>query len=187
MGGEVRVGGWEVAGDRSCTQRAGEGSTADFGSRERGEAHPEHVAHFCDAGRVEAQWLVEHRRGLPRVKSRACDAGRGAVAGRREVAGDGSASSAHRRAGLQIGSRSRGGAHPEHEAHVCDAGGVEAQRLVERQRALPSPKGAPDKGRHAWHRDGTEREGRISRARGVRVWPSSGVWAEGAGGSAHKT
>eukprot|EP00964_Phaeocystis_antarctica_P043952 scaffold25221_cov36-Phaeocystis_antarctica.AAC.1 len=31
----------------------------------------------------------------------------------------------------------RGGAHPEHVVHDCDAGGVEAQRLVERRRALP--------------------------------------------------
>eukprot|EP00964_Phaeocystis_antarctica_P058049 scaffold34414_cov60-Phaeocystis_antarctica.AAC.4 len=32
------------------------------------------------------------------------------------------------------------GAHPEHVAHVCDAGRVEAQRLVERRRVLPSRK-----------------------------------------------
>ena len=29
------------------------------------------------------------------------------------------------------------GAHVEHVANICDAGGVEAQRLVERPRALP--------------------------------------------------
>ena len=33
--------------------------------------------------------------------------------------------------------RARGGAHAEHAEHVRDAGGVEAQRLVERHRALP--------------------------------------------------
>ena len=38
---------------------------------------------------------------------------------------------------VQIGGWARGGAHGEHEAHGCDAGGVEAQRLVERCRALP--------------------------------------------------
>ena len=32
----------------------------------------------------------------------------------------------------RLGSRARGGAHGEHVAHVRDAGGVEAQRLVER-------------------------------------------------------
>eukprot|EP00964_Phaeocystis_antarctica_P005628 scaffold3067_cov67-Phaeocystis_antarctica.AAC.3 len=41
------------------------------------------------------------------------------------------------RARVQTGSRARGGAHPEHVAHVRDAGGVEAQRLVEGRRALP--------------------------------------------------
>ena len=38
------------------------------------------------------------------------------------------------------------GAHPKHERHVCDAGGVEAQRLVERRRALPSRKGSIGRG-----------------------------------------
>ena len=32
------------------------------------------------------------------------------------------------------------GAHLKHARHVCDAGRVEAQRLVERRRALPSKK-----------------------------------------------
>ena len=31
--------------------------------------------------------------------------------------------------------------HPKHAPHVCDAGRVETQRLVERRRVLPSPKG----------------------------------------------
>ena len=35
------------------------------------------------------------------------------------------------------GQGTRGGAHREHVAHVRDAGGVEAQRLVERRRFLP--------------------------------------------------
>ena len=41
---------------------------------------------------------------------------------------------------VQAGSRWRPAAHPEHAAHVRDAGRVEVQRLVERQRALPSRK-----------------------------------------------
>eukprot|EP00964_Phaeocystis_antarctica_P161740 scaffold134170_cov109-Phaeocystis_antarctica.AAC.1 len=41
------------------------------------------------------------------------------------------------RARLQIGGRARGGAHVEHVPHGRDAGGVEAQRLVERRRLLP--------------------------------------------------
>ena len=36
--------------------------------------------------------------------------------------------------------RARGGAHVEHVLHGCDAGRVEAQRLVERRRLLPSRK-----------------------------------------------
>ena len=46
--------------------------------------------------------------------------------------GDRSASSVQERDRLQIGGGARGGAHLEHVAHGCDAGGVEAQRLVER-------------------------------------------------------
>ena len=58
--------------------------------------------------------------------------------GRQEAAGDGGARSVQRRARLQIrGTRARGGAHVEHAPHGCDAGGVEAQRLVERRRGLP--------------------------------------------------
>ena len=39
-----------------------------------------------------------------------------------------------------LGRRARGGAHREHVAHVCDAGRVETQQLVERRRVLPSRK-----------------------------------------------
>jgi hypothetical protein len=37
-------------------------------------------------------------------------------------------------------------AHLKHVAHGRDAGGVEAQRLVERRRALPRPKGSIGRG-----------------------------------------
>ena len=57
--------------------------------------------------------------------------------GRPEAAGDRCARSVQGRARLQVGSRPRGGAHVEHVPRGCDAGGVEAQRLVERRRALP--------------------------------------------------
>ena len=50
------------------TQCAGKGSIADWGHRARGGAHPEHVAHICDARGVEAQRLVECRSALPRVE-----------------------------------------------------------------------------------------------------------------------
>ena len=39
-----------------------------------------------------------------------------------------------------MGGQGTRGAHVEHVAHVCDAGCVEAERLVERRRALPSRK-----------------------------------------------
>ena len=100
MRGEVQTGRPEVAGDngaRSVQERA----RLQIGSRARGGAHGEHPGHVCDAGRVEAQrlveprelehlmhgcdagrveakWLVERRRALPRVERRAYDAGRGA-------------------------------------------------------------------------------------------------------------
>jgi hypothetical protein len=88
-----------------------------------------------------------------------------------------------------VGRRRQVEAHPEHAVHVCDAGGVKAQRLAESIRTLPSPKGASDKGTtRVAHGDVAQREGRISTARSVRVWPSSGVGAEEpAGGSAHRT
>ena len=34
-------------------------------AQEIGRAHIEHVGHVCDAGRIEAHWLVERRRFLP--------------------------------------------------------------------------------------------------------------------------
>eukprot|EP00964_Phaeocystis_antarctica_P046912 scaffold27116_cov51-Phaeocystis_antarctica.AAC.3 len=74
MRDEVRAAGGgrrEGRGER----RAGEGSTADWGRGARGGAHVEHVAHVRDAGRVEAQRLVERRCALPRVGRRAHDAG----------------------------------------------------------------------------------------------------------------
>ena len=71
-------------------------------------------------------------------KGRACGVGRGMRVGRRGTAGNRGASSvqAQERARMQIRGMARGGAHREHVARACDAGGVEAQRLVERRRAL---------------------------------------------------
>ena len=69
---------------------------------------------------------------------------------RPEVAGGHGARGVQERARLQIGSRARGGAHSEHVSHGCDAGGVEAQRLVERRRVLPrDERRACDEGRGA--------------------------------------
>eukprot|EP00964_Phaeocystis_antarctica_P062004 scaffold37095_cov57-Phaeocystis_antarctica.AAC.1 len=70
------------------------------------------------------------------------------------------------------------GAHPEHVAHVRDAGRVEAQRLVERPRVLPSRKegvrcrarcgpGAGERGPAAAHERHARREGPAVEAGGA--------------------
>ena len=46
----------------------------------------------------------------------------------------------------RIGGRAQGGAHVEHVLHVRDAGGVEAQRLVERRRDVEHQVHACDAG-----------------------------------------
>ena len=71
-----------------------------------------------------------------RVESRAYDAGRGAACGREGRRRR--ASGMHGRARLKAGGQGTRGAHLEHVLHVCDAGRVEAQRLFERRRELPS-------------------------------------------------
>eukprot|EP00964_Phaeocystis_antarctica_P079779 scaffold49742_cov60-Phaeocystis_antarctica.AAC.5 len=70
--------------------RSGRRRTTAAQAAARGGAHVEHEPHVCDAGRVEAQRLVERRRALPRVERRAYRAGRGAA---REAAEDRGASS----------------------------------------------------------------------------------------------
>ena len=56
-------------------------------------AHPKHVVHGCDAGRVEAQRLVERRRALPRQKGTMWEEGRDAG---REAGGRGRGGGASR-------------------------------------------------------------------------------------------
>ena len=140
MPGEVRArrqeGIW--GGDDGGKQRVQGRARLQIGGRARGGAHVEHVLHVYDAGGVEAQRLVERRRALPRVERRACGAGRGVRVRGQQAVEDRGARSVQGRARLQIGGQStRGGAHVEHIVHVCDAGGVEAQQLVELIRALP--------------------------------------------------
>eukprot|EP00964_Phaeocystis_antarctica_P062970 scaffold37756_cov51-Phaeocystis_antarctica.AAC.2 len=73
------------------------------------------------------------------------------------------------------------GAHGEHGAHACDAGRVEAQRLVERRRPLPSqkegvrygsrcgPREAGGRGLAAAHERHARREGPVVKAGGARA------------------
>eukprot|EP00964_Phaeocystis_antarctica_P029952 scaffold16885_cov51-Phaeocystis_antarctica.AAC.1 len=135
--GELRPGGQEAADDRGA--RSVQGSARlQIGNRARGGAHNEHGAHGRDAGGIEAQRLVERRRALPRVERRAYDVLRGAEY--REAGGGGRprcTRGVQGRAQVQMRSRARGGAHVEHGVHGRDAGGIEAQRLVERRSALP--------------------------------------------------
>eukprot|EP00964_Phaeocystis_antarctica_P038777 scaffold22176_cov50-Phaeocystis_antarctica.AAC.2 len=66
----------------------------------------------------------------------------------REVGGHGPAVAHEQHAAREEGPAVRAGgaiegmrgAHPEHQAHGCEIGRVEAERLVERRRALPSRK-----------------------------------------------
>jgi len=77
-----------------------------------------------------------------RVEGRACDAGGEVRAGRREGlgCGGGTTSGMHgKRPNSRLGGQGHArGAHLEHLEHVRDAGGVEAQWLVEGMRVLPS-------------------------------------------------
>ena len=195
----------------------------------RAHAHRKHAKHGCDAGSVEAQRLVEHRRVLPsrkegvRCGARCCAGrqavgrqavGRGWAGGARECAertknmypmsvtldvsklsgwlktdaycrvereraytmraarcgpecgracGVAAVLKRHARRGVdsRLGGQGTGGAHMEHEAHGCDAGSVEAQRLVERPRVLPSRVGKKGIQRQCGH---TVRAGRRERA-----------------------
>eukprot|EP00964_Phaeocystis_antarctica_P114348 scaffold78323_cov43-Phaeocystis_antarctica.AAC.1 len=87
------------------SQRAGERARLQIGGKARGRAHVEHLVHGCDAGGVEAQWLVERRRALPSAERRAYDVlGRGeGYRERPESAGHRGARSAQGRARVQIG------------------------------------------------------------------------------------
>ena len=87
-GGRIWAGG---SARSACTAR-GAGCEGWVGL---GHAHDEHIAHVRDAGRVEAQRLVERRRGLPSRKAGVCDAMREVRAERRGVGGNGGASSVY--------------------------------------------------------------------------------------------
>ena len=111
-----------------------------FGRRGRGAAHVKHGVHVRDAGRVPAKRLVEGRRGLARVASRAHGARGGlrATGGgtRRAIAVRAQHAQARGR-DYRFGRRGRGAAHVKHAVHVRDAGRVPAERLVEGRRVLP--------------------------------------------------
>ena len=100
MQGEVRAG----RRGRRGVRCAGEGSTEDMGYMGTRGSHVKHASHGYDAGRVEAQRLVERRCALPRVGRRAHDAG---WALRRAAAGDRGARSVQGRDRLRMWGRPR--------------------------------------------------------------------------------
>eukprot|EP00964_Phaeocystis_antarctica_P062013 scaffold37107_cov48-Phaeocystis_antarctica.AAC.1 len=105
--------------------------------------------------------------------------------GRPEVAADRGARNLQERARLQIEDRAQGGAHLEHPAHECDAGGVEAQRLVERRRELPRvERRAGGAGRGADRQVGGGGRPRCTQRAGVG---STADWGQGTGRSAPRT
>ena len=139
--------GWREAVGRRRKQRAGR-SRPNYGGCWQGTrgAHQKHVLHICDAGRVPAQRLVERPRVLPSSKGSIGRAGstcgpgmggRGAVAARAVRREDPTA---------VVAGRGTRGEHVKYAVHGYDAGCVEAQRLVERKRALPSRKGSMGRG-----------------------------------------
>ena len=104
-------------------------------------AHVKHGLRARDAGRVEAQRLVERRRALPSTKRKHRRRGDMRASRRKGIR--------KRRWCKQRAGRARlwrlraghaRGAHEKHELHAPDAERVEAQRLVERYQ-LPSRKG----------------------------------------------
>ena len=162
MGGEVRAGRRERGYGAAVTACTGPDSR--LGTKGMRRAHVEHVAHVRDAGGVEAQRLVKRRRALPsRREGRRCggerwERGGGRACGvwwhdKRGMHGDGP--------NQGLGAKGTRGAHAKHEERGRDAGGVEAQRLVEGRRLLSSRREGMRCGRER-----CEPEGR----RGPGVW-----------------
>ena len=162
-----------------------------FGRRGRGAAHVKHGVHVRDAGRVPAERLVEGRRGLARVTSRAHGARGGlrATGGgtRRAIAVRAQHAQARGR-DYRFGRRGRGAAHVKHPVHVRDAGGVPAKRLVEGRRGLARVASRAHGARGGLRATG----GGTWRAIAVRAQHAGErarlqIWEAGAGSSARQT
>eukprot|EP00964_Phaeocystis_antarctica_P028390 scaffold16009_cov32-Phaeocystis_antarctica.AAC.1 len=121
------------------TQRAGEVPTGDRwgGARAERTLNILLMVVTLDVSKLSG-WL--NADAVCRVARRAYEAS-GMRAERRKRRGAATAHAACRREPEwgSVGQCTRG-AHIEHAAHVCDAGRVETQRLVERRRGLPSRK-----------------------------------------------
>ena len=183
----MRGGRRQAARERGSRCVQGRGSDCRFvkeGAWRR--SHPEHVAHVSDAGCVPAERLVEGVRSLPRVASRAYEAGR--AAGPRRGAAGGEQSRCAQRAGERVqlhclGGLGLGAAHVKHAPHDRDAGGVPAQWLVEGERPLPRVAGHMV--RRELERAGRRRGGGVC-VRGARSVKEGGRLRGGARGAAHE-
>ena len=133
-------GGVRAFGTGDASGMHGEGPTQGCGGQGTRGAHLEHAFHVRDLGRVKAERLVERRRDLPSQKvgmrfEKRCAAreawGRWVAAAQVACTG---------RARLKAWGQGTGGAHGKHAVHGRDLERVEAERLVEHPRALPSRK-----------------------------------------------
>jgi len=172
MRGEVRAGRREgVRRWRRKRHARGKARIKAVGGQGTRGAHVEHVVHLRDLGGVNAQRLVERVRGLPSRREGHMRCGARLRAGRWENVGRRRRKRHPRRkARLKaVGGQGTRGAHVEHGAHVRDLGGVKAQRLIERQRVLPSRReGHAMRGEvRAGRREGVGRRRRKRRARGM--------------------
>ena len=107
----------------------------------QGRAHCEHARHVRDAGRLEVKRLIEVRRVLPRIASRAHTVRGCGFCGvlwllMSQCVSVNTVERARLQSDCRLGGRAQRGAHAKHVAHVLDAGRVEFDLLVEGRRAL---------------------------------------------------
>ena len=173
----------------------GKGPTQGLGAKGTRGAHAEHGVHGRDAGGVEAQRLWLKAFADCRVGGRACDAG-GERGASREAGGPGvwwrhTRGMHGEKARLKAwGPRAWGTcrAHLEHVDHVCDAGGVKAQRLVEGRRALPSRREGMRCGGERCEPGGGRACGVVAaHKRHARGWPDARLGGQGHARSARRT
>ena len=190
MRGEVQTGRPEVAADRGARKAQRRWLQCRLGAG-HGEERTQNMLFMSVTLEVLKLrgWLNPHRLNDPFGSCRGSKEGR-AMGGevqteRPEVAGGHGARGVQERARLQIWGKARRGAHVEHVSHVCDAGGVEAQRLVERRRALPRVEGrACDAGRGADRQAGGGGRPRCTQR---AAEGSTADWEQGTGRSAPRT
>eukprot|EP00964_Phaeocystis_antarctica_P008904 scaffold4824_cov69-Phaeocystis_antarctica.AAC.2 len=131
-----------VGGGASGMHWGPEGLTQGWGPRARAERteNMPYMVVTLDVSKVSG-WL--NADAYCRVERRAYDAGRGAgrdARGRGAEGGRKWHALGPRGPDSRLGAQGMRGAHREHAVHGCDAGRVEAQRLVEGPRVLPSRK-----------------------------------------------